>query len=324
MKYVYSLIITISFPIMAQDNLIQIDKSSYYKDSENIYYVVTNYLSNAPFFFLSKRSVIPLADKKNSGKWIDSIPFNGSGIVVALDEFEKLYRRSGTIYSPITRRFDTHSTFAIKLPGLTIQSLKNFKLLNEHYASIGSKVFTHYNELKGADVETFQLIVPNEYSDYIFYSKDKHSVFYYHHKIAGADVLSFEIINGIYAKDKNQIFFRGKVLDNADSKSFESLGGYQKDNGHVWFNGKLLDGVNAKTLKVFTITIPARNSYEKYTDYAIDKDFVYYQGNRVLKADPKSFKVILSKSMATYGINNTHIYSDGKIIKDADPKSFKE
>jgi len=160
MKNIISLIaiIIISFPMMSQEKLILIDKSSYYKDSKNVYFVVTNYSSNAPFFFPSSRSEIPLATIKNNGKQVDLGTFNELGIIVTAEEFEKKYRMSGSAYNPITTEFDTHSTFAIKLPGVTVESLKDFKLLNKHYVSIGNRIFLHYNELKGVDTATFQWI----------------------------------------------------------------------------------------------------------------------------------------------------------------------
>ncbi len=304
--------------MMSQDQLIQIDKSSYYKDSKNVYFVVTNYLSNAPFFFPSSRSIIPLAAIKNNGKLVDLGPFNELGIIITREEFEKKYRMSadGT-YHQITSGFDTHSTFAIKLSGVTIESLKNFKLLDKDYASIGDKIFLRYDELKGVDTATFQLIHPG-YN--FFYSKDKNSAFYYDHKIAGVDILSFEVRSRLFSYDKNLFFIKGAVLDNVDVKSFTMQGNYQIDANHIWFEGSLLDGIDIKTVE-FLIKSPRH--VPDYSDYIIDKNFVFYQGNRMLKADPKTFKVI-SKNYTVYGMDNTHVYLDGKIIKNADPKTFKE
>ncbi len=325
MKNIISLTITIiiSFSMMSQDKLIQIDKSSYYKDSKNVYFVITNYLSNAPFFFPStSRSEIPLATIKNNGKLVDLGPFNELGIIITREEFEKKYRMSadGT-YHQITSRFDTHSTFAIKLPNVTIESLKNFKLLDKDYASIGDKIFLRYDELKGVDTVTFQLIHPG-YN--FFYSKDKNSAFYYDHKIIGVDILSFEVRNRLLSYDKNLPFIKGAVLDNLDVKSFRMRGNYQRDANHIWFEGSLLDGIDIKTVEFL---IKSHRHLADYSDYIIDKNSVFYQGNRMLKADPKSFKVIITSffrgPLKSYAIDNTHVYSDGKIIKDADPKTFK-
>ncbi len=348
MKNIISLIVTIiiSFPMMSQDKLIQIDKSSYYKDSKNVYFVVTNYLSNAPFFSPSSRSEIPLAAIKNNGKLVYLGSFNELGIIVTAEEFEKKYRMSGS---------RLNGTFAVKLLGVTIEPLKDFKLLNKHYVSIGNKVFLHYNELKGVDTATFQLI-DTGYSDIdFFYSKDKNSVYYFSDKIAESDVLSFKVINGVYSKDKNsayyhgdkikgvdvlsfkmidrdyskdknQVFFEGVALNNADPKSFNVWGNYQIDANHVWFDGKLLDDIDRETLIVLDKCIRLSNPSVFLSDYAIDKNSVFYQGNQMLKVNPKIFRVIhsCSKSIAAiYGIDNTYVYSEGKIIKNANPKSFR-
>ena len=119
-----------------------------------------------------------------------------------------------------------------------------------------------------------------------YYAKDKNSVYSRHKKIKGANPKTIKVLNIAYIKDDKTVFSDfsfSNTLKNADVKSFEALGQY----------------------------------------YGKDKNNVYLMGEKIKKADVKTFQVISEESFNHYSKDKNNVYLETYIIEGADPKTFE-
>jgi hypothetical protein len=289
-----------------QDKLFRFqESSSYYTDNKCIYFVVSNKNNSSGILFPIKSfaSEIIIVKKEEANKMFDN-----TGFVLGLDDFLKNY-------SIKTRTYEL-MTIAIKIPDI---SLDGFDIIERNYASYKNKKIYEYEEIKGIDFNSFE-IINNEWEQ--DYAKDKNAVFYRTKKIINSDPKSFEVLKYDYAKDKNHVYNAGEILENADPTSFQIIDyTYQQDNNQVWIIGKPINA-DVKTFKLLKYKYPDDDS-EQISLYAADKCHVYFQGEVITEADPQTFKLLCSDApYQYYGIDKNYIYYNEKIIEGADVKTF--
>jgi len=119
-----------------------------------------------------------------------------------------------------------------------------------------------------------------------YYAKDKNSVYSGHKKIKGANPKTIKVLNIAYVKDDKTVFSNfsfSNTLKNADIKSFEALGQY----------------------------------------YGKDKNNVYLMGEKIKKADVKTFQVISEEFFNHYSKDKNNVYLETYIIEGANPETFE-
>lgn len=162
-----------------------------------------------------------------------------------------------------------------------------------------------YFEVKGADPETF--VIEENYSTQLGFAYDKNNIFF-DGKMIDVDKSSFEKIGDIYFKDKNYIYR------------------IERDKSIYSFIKTIYD---IPTFRIFT-------TGSLYNDYVIDKNGVYYAGEKIIGVDPNTLAVVSSpaeigemngKSSPTlsrfYMRDSNNVIYEGKIIPDIDVNSFK-
>lgn len=161
----------------------------------------------------------------------------------------------------------------------------------EAYYLRDGKAWFRHNEIRGADLPTFQVINHT-------WAKDRRRVYTVGRVERKADPETFDVLNHLYAKDKNHAFYLGGVIKEADASSFVVLDngirskgyhtGFARDRERVFHYvltiGKpnLLRGVDVESFEVLG------------HGYARDKNYAYYEWTRVKGADANSFGVLNS------------------------------
>ena len=183
----------------------------------------------------------------------------------------------------------------------------------------GEKVyFTPNNEIKGADIKTFELYIG-------WFAKDKNCCYFQGSVFKSADVGTFEVLNWAFAKDKNNVYTNNGILKNADTKTFEVMGdgynklswiipgGYGKDSEHIFC---YVYGTKTIILKDADI-----KTFEFVTDlYGKDKNYVFWNGKKLKNANPKTWKLLDGNA---YSVDDKNAYCGNELIKDVDVKTFE-
>ena len=166
------------------------------------------------------------------------------------------------------------------------------------------------NELNGIeDVDTFEVLDDE-------YSKDKHNIYYDGVTLSDVDMDTFQIIMpNYYAKDKNSVYSRHKKIKGANPKTIKVLNiAYIKDDKTVFSDFSFSNTLKNADVKSFE----ALGEY-----YGKDKNNVYLMGEKIKKADVKTFQVISEESFNHYSKDKNNVYLGTYIIEGADPKTFE-
>ena len=159
------------------------------------------------------------------------------------------------------------------------------------------------------------------------------------------DVDTFEVLDDEYSKDKHNIYYGGVTLSDVDMDTFQIImpNYYAKDKNSVYSGHKKIKGANPKTIKVLNIayvkddkTVFSNFSFSntlKNADvnffealgqyYGKDKNNVYLMGEKIKKADVKTFQVISEEFFKHYSKDKNNVYLETYIIEGADPKTFE-
>ena len=131
-------------------------------------------------------------------------------------------------------------------------------VLNYYYTISEDKVFFCFEEIKGADADTFIIIREN-------LGKDKNHVYFKDKVVLGADSETFNLLegctNGEYYEDMNRIF-------------------YAKDKAMAYYvntTSKAIKPIKSKSLNEFRFEIIDEKGY------GFDKEYRYYFGKRIAK-----------------------------------------
>lgn len=166
------------------------------------------------------------------------------------------------------------------------------------------------NELNGIeDVDTFEVLDDE-------YSKDKHNIYYDGVTLSDVDMDTFQIIMpNYYAKDKNSVYSRHKKIKGANPKTIKVLNiAYIKDDKTVFSDFSFSNTLKNADVKSFE----ALGEY-----YGKDKNNVYLMGEKIKKADVKTFQIISEESFNHYSKDKNNVYLETYIIEGADPKTFE-
>jgi len=238
----------------------------------------------------------------------------------------------------------------------TFKALKNGSFAAGDYGRDKTHVYYNENIIKGADPDSFEVLVFERGSKKYFgpnyeksYSKDKSHVYHRGKIIDKADPASFKLLGDshggdYYWKDKSHVYYIDRVVTGADPNSFQVLNSrYAKDKSHVYRGDVKVDG-DPNTFEILDFSIVKDKSHVwahgrvwkgedaasfemlKGGTYLKDKSNVYYITNDVREllktlkgADPSSFKVL----NRLYAKDKSSVWRLDKIIKGADPASFE-
>lgn len=161
----------------------------------------------------------------------------------------------------------------------------NFKVLNiEQGLSTDTVRYYYYETIIPFDLSKATII-----DEYHTISNGK--VFFCFQEIQGADADSFTIIRENLGKDKNYVYFKGKIVLGADSETFKILEGcidceyyeemnhtfYAKDKSFAYYinaSGKIVKPIKSKSLSEFRFEIINEKGF------CFDKEYRYYFGKR--------------------------------------------
>ena len=136
------------------------------------------------------------------------------------------------------------------------------KLPKSIYSIHDQKVYSHNKELSMADYKSFVVIggiCHTDEADLKCFAKDKNNVYYHGRPLPSADPDSFVFFGYVYMRDKTKVYYiydnKNVVVEGADSSSFEILG----------------------------------TAGEGPFAYAKDKNYVYYDGERLHGVKAKNF-----------------------------------
>ena len=233
--------------------------------------------------------------------------------------------------------------------------LENISEENEN-----SEIKTRKLNLKGLDLRSFKKIDDSDY-----YFKDKNSIYYEDsgnlHKIENADLKTFKDLDYNFAKDKNNIYYKNKKLNGIDATSFEKIefnfikdknrlykidedeekneiklipinekvnlenfeeigGNYYKDDKNLYYFGenefKKIEGADASSFEKV-----------KYSDFYKDKNYVYYNGKKIVGMDFKDIENIdeewsITELDGTWIKYKDNVYYKGKKLKGISSDNF--
>ena len=186
------------------------------------------------------------------------------------------------------------------------------------YAKDKYSVFYRTEKINLAKTETFEVLG-------LSYSKDDSNVFYKELVIENADPKSFYTVTNdrdlSFGADKHSFFYQKRRIEiSIDGKSFVVFPkSYYKDKNHVYYSTdfKILEDAHAASF-----TCPEFESIVNYQYYAFDKyNAYYYEGNEIEiipNIDFASFKVLGTD----YAKDKNNVYYKSQIIAGADVESF--
>jgi hypothetical protein len=150
------------------------------------------------------------------------------------------------------------------------------------------KVFFRMIEVKGADATSFHDLGGG-------YGKDNERVYYSYTAVEGADSKTFVVLGSRVSKDAKSVYFKAKRCKECDLPSFRKASEYKRFN---WYTDK-----NAAYRSVLFHRIPGieQKSFQALSrNYAKDRHAVWYTSDKVIGADPTTFKL---KDCGGYDIN---------------------
>ena len=159
--------------------------------------------------------------------------------------------------------------------------------------------------LPGADPATFKQVRN-------WLGHDSERVYYKKELVPGVDVPTLKVDRKPLFHDKKDYYYETKPLHVADMSSFKIIkwvydSFWAKDSRYAYFNDRRFE-VDLPTFKVESSTI------------AKDKDHVYYFGNLIPDADPKTFEAI---GKSGYYRDKSHIWCGDELLEDVDYETFQ-
>ena len=218
--------------------------------------------------------------------------------------------------------------------------------------------------IKGLDLKTFEHIDGDYYKDknYVYYELDNNL-----YKIENADLKTFEILDssytgyGNFSKDKDYIYLNNKKLEEIDAKTFEKMranlirdknGIYKVEKNEEKHEFKIVPinaKINFKNLKSLDsgyfkddkniyyfdedkfekIEGADASSFEKveYSSFYKDKNYVYYNGKKIVGMDFKDIENIdeewsITELDGTWIQYKDNVYYKGKKLKGISSDNF--
>ncbi|OHX65414.1 hypothetical protein NH26_03145 [Flammeovirga pacifica] len=169
--------------------------------------------------------------------------------------------------------------------------------------------------IKGANPTTFEDMDDG-------WSKDDKYIFYRYNPTE-LDRNSFEIINKAFVKDKDKVFaleFDKMIPTNIDVLSVKKLNErYVFDSENVYDYQEYIDGEKVGSLLTIPYSNP-KNIYIKEEKYLFVEERVFYDDTELVGVHSATFKIDTKDNM--YALDKNKVYYFGEEIAQADPKSF--
>jgi len=144
--------------------------------------------------------------------------------------------------------------------------------------------------------------------------------------LKNADPKTFQSL-GDYSKDAKNVYFKGILIDGLIAQEFryaDPSNNFIADNNNLYLNGKKIDGVNIKDVRFFE---DKQKKQSVTLLYFIFKNNVYYENKIIEKADVNSFEIINYSERYWkedyYAKDKNYVYYKGNIVIGANPKTFK-
>ena len=222
--------------------------------------------------------------------------------------------------------------------------VKTFQAISDELGK-DKKYIYRYDEKMEVNPKDFQLY---KNKDKIIYFRNNGKLYEagtFLENTAVEDVDTFEVLDDEYSKDKHNIYYGGVTLSDVDMDTFQIImpNYYAKDKNSVYSGHKKIKGANPKTIKVLNIayvkddkTVFSNFSFSntlKNADvksfealgqyYGKDKNNVYLMGEKIKKADVKTFQVISEEFFNHYSKDKNNVYLETYIIEGANPETFE-
>jgi hypothetical protein len=211
------------------------------------------------------------------------------------DEFVKLVGSDPQTFQTIGGGYekDAESVYDMYIKMDNVDSVENFHVLRNAYATDGSKIYN-----SGSVIAT------------------------------GAEVSYFQALDDITAKSNQHVFYEGRVIDQADPATFALIFGAAdpastwslcgKDSQHIFCEGMLFQGVDVNSFSYVTWGL------------AKDNNGVYCGNGRLSSVDPASLEVIESANQYIKDANHVYTISWGaarsscsvEILSGVSPATF--
>lgn len=179
------------------------------------------------------------------------------------------------------------------------------------------------SQIENVDKETFEILGPHTN-----FSKDKNHVYYNNNIVEGADPLTFHSFKDgdrTLWKDKNAVYENGKKIKGMDV-SIETLNMYyKKDKNAVYIDHlsseQKIEEADPETFEVFVKgdDSPIATLSMTVEVYGKDKNHVYYKGEIIQEADPKTFTPLGSY----YAKDKDFVYCHNEKFENIDRGSFQ-
>lgn len=208
----------------------------------------------------------------------------------------------------------------------------SFIAINEVYGKDANHIFCKTDEIKEADINTFQFT-----ADYRF-SKDKNNVYFCEISTFGdstnksyrrldADPESFMDLPYRYSKDKNHVYWDDNIIEGADPTTFIVYEGEKKySKNAISFDSRtpggeyLAEDKNYRYMREIKVETKDGGDLKNLNQfYSVDGKNVYYQAKKIEEADLISFQALNGK----YAKDKNYVYMEGKKNTTADTNSFQ-
>ena len=225
----------------------------------------------------------------------------------------------------------------IKVQKLNIKGLdlKTFEHIDgDYYKDKNHVYYESYNNLykiENADLKTFE-ILDSSYTGYGNFSKDKNYIYLNNKKLEGIDVKTFEKMQANLIRDKNDIYKVEKDEEKHEFKivpinakiNFKNLKnldwGYFKDDKNIYyFDGDKFEKIEGADASSFEKV--------KYSDFYKDKNYVYYNGKKIVGMDFKDIENIdeewsITELDGMWIKYKDNVYYKGKKLKGISSDNF--
>lgn len=213
--------------------------------------------------------------------------------------------------------------------------LKTFEHIDDYYYKDKNNVYyesdNNLYKIENADLKTFE-ILDSSYTGYGNFSKDKDYIYLNNKKLGEIDAKTFEKMranlirdkNGIYKVEKDEEKHEFKIVPiNAkiNFKNLKSLDwGYFKDDKNIYYfdedKFEKIEGADASSFEKV-----------KYSDFYKDKNYVYYNGKKIVGMDFKDIENIdeewsITELDGTWIKYKDNVYYKGKKLKGISSDNF--
>ena len=212
-----------------------------------------------------------------------------------IEEWEKIAEDTRTEYY---RDFQD----GINLARNGIETMGQFRIQN-------SEVYFRGVKVKEADAASFHI------SGYP-YAKDKAHVYHGWETVEGADPVSFKAVDGNVGKDANAVYSQAKRCEVCDTQSFrnEAEQWYTDKNAAYYGQGlQRIPGIDQRSFKALNET------------YAKDRQTVLARTNKIIGADPETFKLQSCDGSEVNGEDKKRCYwNEHAVPCDCKPHSMND